>query len=217
MKICAISDIHGNLIEVPKCDVLCICGDIFPLEIQKNPTECHEWFFSEFLPWAEACPCEQVYYIAGNHDFFFESFNAKRGNSDKVVYLENDLIEYKGVRFYGTPYCQQCSIWAFTQSPRELKAIFNKIPYDVDVLLTHDAPYGVSDICLEPTPWNTGEHIGNPQLEEAIIEKKPTFNLHGHLHSANHNYEMLGNTKVYNVSIKNEKYKISYNPLIIEI
>ena len=71
MKICAISDIHGDLIEIPECDVLCICGDIFPLEIQKNPTECHEWFFSEFLPWAEACPCEQVYYIAGNHDFFF--------------------------------------------------------------------------------------------------------------------------------------------------
>ena len=217
MKICAISDIHGDLIEIPECDVLCICGDIFPLEIQKNPTECHEWFFSEFLPWAETCPCEQVYYIAGNHDFFFESFNAKRGNSDKVVYLENDLIEYKGVRFYGTPYCQQCGIWAFTRSPRSLKALFNNIHYDVDVLLTHDAPYGVSDICLEPTPWNTGEHIGNPQLAEAIIEKKPTFNLHGHLHSANHNCEILGNTKVYNVSIKNEKYKISYNPLIIEI
>ena len=217
MKICAISDIHGDLIEVPKCDVLCICGDIFPLEIQKNPTECHEWFFSEFLPWAEACPCEQVYYIAGNHDFFFENFDAKKGNSDKVTYLENDLVEYKGIKFYGTPYCKQCGIWAFTRSPKELKAIFDKIPYDVDVLLTYDAPYGVSDICLEPTPWNTGDHIGNPQLGEAIIEKKPTFNLHGHLHSANHNHEMLGNTKVYNVSIKNEKYKVSYNPLIIEI
>ena len=217
MKICAISDIHGDLIEIPECDVLCICGDIFSLEIQRNPTECHEWFFSEFLPWAEACSCEQVYYIAGNHDFFFENFDAEKGNSDKVVYLENDLIEYKGIKFYGTPYCKQCGIWAFTRSPRELKGIFNKIPYNVDVLLTHDAPYGVSDICLEPTPWNTGEHIGNSQLEEAIIEKKPTFNLHGHLHSANHNYEMLGNTKVYNVSIKNEKYKVSYNPLIIEI
>lgn len=37
MKICGISDIHGNLIEnIPECDVLCICGDIVTLNAQRN-------------------------------------------------------------------------------------------------------------------------------------------------------------------------------------
>ena len=32
MKICGISDIHGDLnINIPECDVLCICGDVINL------------------------------------------------------------------------------------------------------------------------------------------------------------------------------------------
>ena len=34
--ICGISDLHGNLPEITSCDIVVICGDIFPLDIQKN-------------------------------------------------------------------------------------------------------------------------------------------------------------------------------------
>ena len=39
LKITAISDIHGDLPIIDPCDVLCICGDIVPLEIQRNYTK----------------------------------------------------------------------------------------------------------------------------------------------------------------------------------
>ena len=53
--------------------------------------------------------------------------------------------------------------------------------------------------------------------EDAILEKKPKYCFHGHLHSTNHEEELLGNTKVYNTSILNEDYKITYDPVILEI
>ena len=39
IKVVAMSDIHGYLRpkdSLPKCDIVCIAGDILPLEIQKT-------------------------------------------------------------------------------------------------------------------------------------------------------------------------------------
>ena len=53
--------------------------------------------------------------------------------------------------------------------------------------------------------------------KDAILEKKPRYCFHGHLHSSNHEEEVLGETKVYNTSILDERYLIVYEPLIIRI
>ena len=63
------------------------------------------------------------------------------------------------------------------------------------------------------TPYS----IGNEPLRDVIIEKRPKINLHGHLHSANHNVERLNETDVYCVSILDEEYRIKYKPLYLEL
>ena len=73
MKICAMSDLHGNLIHIQKCDLCLIAGDVVPLNIQKNRVESIVWFFQDFLPWIKELPCEEVYMVAGNHDFICAS------------------------------------------------------------------------------------------------------------------------------------------------
>lgn len=98
-----------------------------------------------------------------------------------------------------------------------LSIIFDNIPENIDILLTHDAPYGTSDICLQKESWITEGHLGNKPLRDAIITKSPKFNFHGHLHSSNHSAELLNNTEVYNVSLLDEKYKLTYNPLKLEL
>jgi Icc-related predicted phosphoesterase len=234
MRICSISDLHGNLIQYPsdywkgleECEILCICGDILPLHIQFNSQQSLEWLVKEFKPWVEALPVEKIFIIAGNHDAFFERhLNEPKSlfpTYEKVTYLQNEYIEYlstqdnKLYRIFGTPYCHQFGNWPFMRDEEILKQKFAEIPENIDILITHDAPYGVSDVCYE-SPWNPMSHIGCLELREAILEKNPKLCLHGHLHSSNHEEEMLGNTKVYNTSILNEKYNIAYQPLYLEV
>ena len=64
--------------------------------------------------------------------------------------------------------------------------------------------------------WNNGDHIGSKPLRDAVIEKKPKYMFHGHLHSTNHDEEVLNETKVYNVSLLDERYEPIYQPLVIE-
>lgn len=225
MKLVAISDLHGQFPEIPSdpFDVLCICGDIFPLRMQTNIPQCESWLKKTFIPWCQDLPCKYVLVVAGNHDFFFE----RELYSDithifigtKIRYLENDSFEFGDITFYGTPYCHQFGLWAFMREDEYLSKIFETIPENVNVLLTHDAPYGTSDICLQNTPWMSGEHIGCMPLRDAVLKKKPKIVLHGHLHSTNHNVELMGeaDTEVYNVSVLDEAYELKYPPLILEL
>lgn len=222
MKIIAISDLHGLFPKIDeKCDVLCICGDIIPLEIQTDIYKSKNWLKTDFIAWCNSIACKHILLIAGNHDLIFEQtlhheiMNIFLGT--KIHYLENDEVEIDGKRFYGTPYCHRFENWAFMREDSHLKMIYDLIPENLDVLLIHDAPYGTSDICLQEIEGNDKKHLGCIPLRDAILEKKPKIVLHGHLHSTNHNVELMENTKVYNVSILNESYNLEYPPLTLNL
>ena len=71
MKVVAFSDPHGylpKLKDFPECDVVCIAGDICPLDVQRDLVESISWFLLEFKPWAESLPCKKVIFVGGNHD-----------------------------------------------------------------------------------------------------------------------------------------------------
>lgn len=70
LSICALSDLHGYLVPVEDfepCELVCICGDIVPLDIQSNSRKTKQWLKQQFKPWAESLPCNKVLFIAGNH------------------------------------------------------------------------------------------------------------------------------------------------------
>jgi Icc-related predicted phosphoesterase len=234
MKVAAISDLHGMLPLYPSdywkdlndCEILFICGDILPLRIQFDMVESKRWLIEEFKMWASDLPVEKVYIIAGNHDAWFERNDVLAhsifSKYDKVTYLKNEYVDYisnqdsKVYRIFGTPYCHIFGNWPFMRDEETLAKKFSQIPGNVDILISHDAPYGTSDVCFEG--WAAdGRHKGCPELRDAIIASKPRYNFHGHLHSTNHGEELLGDTKVYNVSILNESYDFVYDPLIIRV
>ena len=224
MKICAISDMHGQYdFNIDPVDILFICGDIIPLYMQRNHEQSFRWLENFFVPWCNKQECKQIYLVAGNHDFALEN-NDKKINeifkSTKIIYLNNQGAEYydkesdKTYTIWGSPMCHIFFNWAFMYDPEYEYSEFSKMTDNCDFVITHDAPYGTSDICLEH--WNK-EHIGNPELAKVVSEKNPEYLFHGHLHSTNHDCEMLGNTKVYNVSLLNEDYNMKYYPLYLEV
>lgn len=240
MKIKAISDNHGYLPDpssIGKCDVLCICGDIMPLSIQRNFYASVLWYTNHFRNWVNKLNCEKVILTPGNHDFFFEMLEkiiaykdnqeneygwvldvktlnhiTKRDRNDKIVYLVDELFVYKGVRFYGTPYVSSLKNWAFYRSDVELKERFNKIPEKVDVLLTHQPPK-LNDCGLvkQTDAFHYLSDFGSDILADAIMKRDIKWALSGHVHSGSHVSKKVNNTNIVNVSLKDENYKVSYD------
>lgn len=152
MKICGISDIHGDLnINIPECDVLCICGDVINLNDQRDIPTSRKWWETRFVKWVETLPCKKVIVVPGNHDFVLERmYNECWGwwkdhmtilSKHKIVFLIDESYEYEDVTFYGTPWIEPISFqenkWAFERDFNENPLLIPKC----DVLLTHDNPY----------------------------------------------------------------------------
>lgn len=246
IKFAAISDLHGNLIDLEKeVDVLLIAGDVVPLDIQRNDRKSEKWFKEVYQGWAIKQPAKRIVLVAGNHDFFLYnksiSNNLPKINTalgEKTTYLENsttiitiDEVPNKVVHIYGSPLCKIFYNWAFMYPYDYQREVFDKVRgltkeklradfpgYDIySIVLTHDAPYGCSDILLEKTPYTTGENLGNEEIRNLLVDMKPDLNLHGHLHSTNHDAEYIGDTEVRNVSILSESYSVLYEPYYFEV
>lgn len=236
MKICSISDLHGNLVCYPsdywkdlwECEVLFICGDILPLEIQHDMIKSLEWLTKEFKPWAESLPVEKIFFIAGNHDQWFERNDDKAHKLfpewEKITYLKNELVEYlsnqdsKVYKIFGTPYCKIFGNWPFMRSADVLKHKFSEMPNGLDILISHDAPnLGTVGTILEKNNYNTDINAGNHILSEYIIKRHPRYCFCGYIHSGNHNLEKIGDSNLANCSILNERYQVVYDPLYLRI
>lgn len=232
MKIAALSDLHGVLPKIEPCDYVFICGDISPLDIQRSIVLMRDWLVNTFCDWVNNIQCKKVIMIAGNHDFCLLDIwqNEVKHNKyiihptgNKLKVLENNstiIYDNSGKEYtvWGSPYCHIFGSWPFMYEDDILKNGFNTMPENCDFVLTHDAPYGCSDIILQ-IPYNKRcpDHIGNKVLRDVVLNKQPKILLHGHLHSTNHDCEMLGNTEVYNVSILDEYYDYVYPIKYFEI
>ena len=223
MKICAISDLHGYLPEIKECDLLTICGDVVPLSVQRNYIKSEDWIYNVFSNWVKNLPCDKVILIAGNHDFYFDNcplikVNLLEWTKGKCLYLENELYKYLDYKIYGTPYTHLFGNWAFMYEDDKLIEFYKSIPNDIDILLTHDTPAIANLDELPPSRWSSVPiHAGNNPLAEAIKEKKPRYVFCGHLHQCTDKYAKVDNTKIYNVSLLDNQYNITYKPLYLDI
>ena len=225
IKICAFSDPHGDLPEIEPCDICFICGDIVPLDAQRDSYLSEDWFTHSFFDWARYNPANKIYFIAGNHDFYLMMMHKTAMNNlikeygleNKLVYIEDEVItdNETGLNICGIPWTTGPANWAFYAVEPEKK--YNKIALaDIDILLTHQPPkVGKVGASYPNQAWE--RQFGSEELTEAISISDVKYNFCGHIHSGDHNENILEGTKIYNVSLKDEDYHSVYKPLYLNI
>lgn len=207
MRICAVSDLHGNLPTIPPCDVLLIAGDVCPLEDHSKDFQ-ERWLRREFSEWLCEEPGIKIG-VAGNHDLVTES-RAALGPSLPWHYLLNSSIQIEGVKFWGSPMSATFGSWAWMTHENALNELWERIPMDTDVTLIHTPPLGARDRTY------FGDMVGSESLRERLKRVRPLLHVCGHIHPAygvDAIYYEGGQTLVANASIVNGLYEHVNKPL----
>jgi len=205
MKVYAtvISDTHNKHknIEFPELNVgdnikniLIHCGDF-----SHRP----EQVFSFYKWFSEVPGYDERILVAGNHDGYVEEVgyeNFKEYCTEKgITYLQDTSVIIDGIKFHGSPYSNNFGNWSFMLDDFELDEIWQKIPDDVDILITHGPAYGVGDE-VQQDIYNP--HVGSNTLAYTINNrlKKMKYHFFGHIHES-HGIYNKPNYIAYNASI----------------
>lgn len=202
-----ISDTHGKHREsaIPFGDILIHAGDIMT----------SGWDSSEirdFNSWLGKQPHKHKIVIAGNHDWLFEKHRSTRNMITNATYLENSGVEIEGIKFWGSPAQPEFCNWAFNyKRGEEIDKIWQQIPDDTDVLITHGPPAGYRD-------WVKPGHesLGCRNLLSRVKKVKPKLHVFGHIHGG-YGEDHDGVTHFVNASLLNEDYQTTNEPIVVEL
>ncbi|HRI65369.1 MAG TPA: metallophosphatase domain-containing protein [Polyangium sp.] len=197
MRLVLLSDTHRmhDRIVIPEGDVLIHAGDFCG-----HGTRNQALAFAQFF---RALPHRHKVVIAGNHDRCLE-LEPELGKEifTDCHYLFDSGVEIEGLKFWGSPWQPWFLDWAFNL-PRgpALRAKWDLIPENTDVLITHGPPMGILDRTF------SGEPVGCADLREVVDRIGPRLHVFGHIHEG-HGQLVLGKTRFVNASI----CTLSYDP-----
>ena len=212
MRFVAISDTHGfhHQLELPPGDVLIHSGDA------TKKGELDE--ISEFGQWFDSLDFKTKIFVAGNHDFGFQTEPQKAikalrcSTRSSIIYLQDQSYEIPwggGIKVWGSPWQPWYHNWAFNLQQDELSKIWVKIPEDTDILVTHGPPFGAGDQIFD------GTRVGCPHLARRMSSLNVKINLCGHIHES-YGKSRIGNTLVWNSSLCDLTYKINRPPMVFD-
>ncbi len=208
MKVIAVSDLHGNLPEVPPCDLLLLGGDFTPVENHQLGYQA-QWLDTTFRRWLGRVPARKVVGVAGNHDLVFQHAPHLVPRDLPWTYLQDSAAEWEGLRIYGTPWQPWFFDWAFNLYEDDLRRKWELIPGGTDVLVLHGPPRGYGDAV--PRGGGRVEQTGSPSLLARIEQVRPRLVVFGHIHEGRGEWR-LGPTVLANVTLVNERYEAVYPP-----
>ena len=242
MRIAAVSDLHGNLPDIPQCDVLIIAGDICPDRLpggnwaRHAPIVQKQWLDDQFLLWLQRqrANFEHCYCTWGNHDFIGmdESVQGSGVMEPHVEFVVDEERTIGGFRFWFSPWTSQNDLrmrWAFMRDDVDLVRIFDAIPPGIDVLVSHSPVYGYGDDPGVPLLTNGGDvHLGSKSLLAAVQRVRPLYLICGHIHGGyGHSqlsidytvekHDCTHEVDIYNVALVNEGYKPVHPITVIDL
>ncbi len=232
MRIVALSDQHGYLPEIPPCDLLLVAGDVCPDRIGNSFAEHHPdrqmaWFDERARPWLAGAPAAHKILTWGNHDWCGQAYPAESGTStaaspgglqilvDAAARVPAPGMPGGSVSVWGSPWSLEFGHWAFMKPPDELAKAYAAIPDDIDILVSHQPPYGYGDR-FDHVDSGAIEHVGSEELLAAIRRIRPRLVICGHMHGGHGRYEYEG-VIIHNVAVVNDDYRLARPPTLIDL
>ena len=168
-----------------------------------------------FLDWFSSLDYKHKIFIAGNHDHLFEKdpllAESIVAEYPGLVYLNESGVEIEGIRFWGSPITPYFHNWAFNRRPDRIADHWERIPEDVDFLITHGPPLGILD------QLEDSSRVGCPALLRKVITIKPKVHLFGHIHCSR-GIDRIDSTVYINAAVLDEEYRlVESNPFEIEL
>lgn len=213
MNIVCLSDTHNcnNKIGVPDGDILIHSGDATVRGTFEEIIQFNYWF--------SHLPHKYKIFVAGNHDWLFETDNrlARSLLDSTIIYLQDSLVEVEGLKIYGSPWQPRFYDWAFNLNRgKELADKWQLIPDDIDILITHGPPNGILDAV--PRSWGI-DYTGCEELAKRVEEiaqlRKLKLHIFGHIHCGYGVAEKFG-VKFVNASTCDEAYSPIQPPIVID-
>ena len=176
-NIFAFSDTHGRHreLQVPENVHIVICaGDAVEDNIVGDEYE-------DFIEWFASLPCKWKIFVPGNHELSFELGQADgiiQRMTDKGITVLEDAIED----------CDGVIIGSISGN----SSISDEdIPDDIDIVVTHNPPFGILD-----------EGMGSTEILNFVLHSQPKYHLFGHIHSTAGQEHVFGNTICANIATK---------------
>ncbi|TAQ89101.1 hypothetical protein B7494_g2592 [Chlorociboria aeruginascens] len=195
-----ISDTHNaspnSAFKLPQGDVLIHAGDLTNQgtysELQKT------------IQWIEEADFEAKIVIAGNHDItldtdFYSQYGLYFHNQDpqdpskcqellrsaSILWLKHEQMRVTlrsptgprtTFKIFGSPLSPAKGMWAFGYGPDEGATIWNRIPLDTDIVVTHTPPKYHCDEAKERRA------VGCEALRQSLWRVRPRLAICGHVH-----------------------------------
>lgn len=191
-------------IKIPSCDLIIHSGDATYMGEMREIITFNSWVKSLGVPFI---------FVAGNHDWLFQTDRRLAEQLlNAAIYLEDSSVTIKGIKIYGSPWQPEFNNWAFNLPRGNLiKAKWDMIPNDTDILITHGPPIGILDMLHS--------HLGCHDLSERLKQmkpKNPKIHCFGHIHNG-YGKQKIGKRWYVNASVMNEQYNIVNKPIILNI
>ena len=174
----AFSDTHGNhrCLQVPEdADIVICAGDAVEDDLKGGE-------YDGFIAWFSSLPAKWKIFVPGNHELSFDLGQAgdivKQFEAAGITVLQDAVEDCDGV-----------IIGSISGNARIAD---EDIPNDLDILVTHNPPYGILD-----------ENLGSPEILNFVLKAKPKWHLFGHVHETEGQQFQLGETICQNISVFN--------------
>ena len=181
MIIDCIGCLHGARPKLQGGDLLIVTGDLTSSDKPHQYLDLFQWLFNQKYT--------KKVLIAGNHDNEMENRYVNFDFNSQCSYLYDSGTEFEGLKIWGSPWTKtfkginpKCK--AFTKdSEDELMDMWEMIPHDTDILITHTPPYGI----LDGIPIEDGSkyHAGSMSLFNWLkYVERPRLHVFSHIHEA---------------------------------